>query len=131
MHRQTFTIVLASMIALGCDSDPPGTIAGIVDIRVQGRSVAPATRNIAIAIVDGDRTTTVNADGYRFEDVPADTYRLVASATDDVPEPCRRHISGGRSSVRVVAGETTTADIPIDGRSIPGDCFKHILSPPE
>ena len=125
MRRQTFTVFFASMIALGCDSNPPGTITGIVELHASGRAVGTATRNMVISIADSDRNTTVNANGYRFEDVPAGYYRLFISPTADVPEICRKHITGGLSSVRVVAGETTTANLPMYA-VMPGECISLI-----
>jgi len=125
MHRLTLAILLSSVLALGCDSDEPGTIVGIVSVRVGELSIA-ATRNIAISIADSDLTTTVTADGYRLEDVPAGSrYSVLASATEDVPEGCRRWITGGKGPVTVAPGETVTADITIDG-VLPGNCYAHI-----
>lgn len=77
MHRLPLAVLLASSVALGCDSDEPGR------------------------------------------------YSLLASATDDVPEVCRRWITGGKGPVTVAPGETVTADIAIDG-PFPGRCYEHV-----
>ncbi len=99
---------LAALMAVAISASaaaqtPPGegAIAGRVTFAVDGGPVHGAT----VIVVGARRTTTTDADGtFALPNVPVGTYEVIAQ---------REHLSAGRQTVTVAAGQTATVDFAL------------------